>query len=71
MQKMPPDLQHAARTAALRVEKLLLEMLVENKLGEVAVVVSWSQLEPEKRVTTKAKTIRIARGQMSVIEKVE
>ena len=67
----PPELQHAARVAAKRVEKLLLEMLTERKLGEVAVVVSWGTLEPEKRVIEKDHVVKIGRGRMSDLESVE
>lgn len=71
MPDMPPELQHAAHTAARRVEKLLLEMMVNRELGEVAVVVSWGQLEPEKRVTTKAHVVKVGRGRLERLTEVE
>jgi hypothetical protein len=70
MPETPANLQHAARAAALRVEKLLVEMLANHELGEVAVVVSWGQLEPEKRVVQKARVIKVGRGHFETVEKV-
>lgn len=60
-------IQHAARTAARRVEKLLIEMLTEKKLGEVAVVVSWDGLDPEKRIVEKDKRVKVGRGRFEDI----
>jgi len=68
MTETPSPILHAARTAARRVERLLIEMLTEKKLGEVAVVVSWGQLEPEKRVIEKDRVVKVGRGQASEIE---
>jgi hypothetical protein len=67
MPATPPAWQHAAKAAAARVERLLLEMLAKNEVGEVAVVVSWGQLEPEKRVTTKATVVKVGRGRMTAL----
>lgn len=69
--KPPTHISHAARAAAMRVQQLLLEMLTSNEIGEVAVVVGWGALEPQKRVTTKSKCVKVARGQMVQIETVE
>jgi len=66
-----PDLQHAARAAASRVEKLLIEMLTSQEVGEVAVIVSWGQLEAEKRVTTKARVVKVGRGRMQTLNSAE
>jgi hypothetical protein len=71
MSTTPPELQHAAKTAAARVEKLLIEMLANQQVGEVAVVVSWGQLEPEKRVTTKDRVVKVGRGRMTALERVD
>lgn len=64
-----PEIEQAVNRAAASVRRLLLEMLTADELGEVAVVIGYHSLEPEKRVTTKARTIRVARGRMTAIER--
>lgn len=71
MADAPPNLQHAARTAAARVEKLLLEMLIANQLGEVTVVVGYSQLEPLRTIIERAPTVKVGRGRMEMLERAE
>lgn len=63
-----PDIERAARLAAQRVEAMLVAMLSSGELGEVAVVVGLFELEPQKRVTTKARTVKVARGH-SLVER--
>ena len=71
MPETPTELHHAARTAARRVEKLLIEMLAEKKTGSVVVVVGWGTLEPEKHIIEKDRTVKIGRGRMEAIERIE
>lgn len=68
MARTPSEVQHAARVAARRVEKLLIDMLDNNEIGEVAVVVSWSHLEPLKRVVERDGIVKIGRGRFEAIE---
>lgn len=67
MPETPPELQHAARTAARRVEKMLLEMLHNREIGEVTVVVSWGQLEPVKHVIERDRVVKVGRGRMEML----
>lgn len=64
-----PEIEQAAKQAAERVRRLIVQMLADGEIGEVAVVIGYHELEPEKRVTTKAKTVKVARGQMTVIDR--
>lgn len=57
-----PEIEQAANRAAARVKDMIIAMLVANELGEVAVIVGFSSLEPEKRVREKAKIVKVARG---------
>lgn len=66
----PNEIARAAHLAAQRLEAMLVEMLEAGQVGEVAIVVSISGLDPEKRVTTKGKTVRVARGIATGIETV-
>lgn len=70
MAAQTPEIERVAQRAAESVKAMLIDMLAAGELGEVVVIVGFAGLEPEKRVTTKAKTIRYARGQMSAIERV-
>lgn len=67
----PQDHQRAARLAMNSLEKMLIEMLIANEVGEVAVVVGWGQLEPQKRVTKRARVVKIARGSMEKLRPAE
>jgi len=67
MRETPPEIEQAARAAAARVKDMIVAMLLANETGEVAVVVSWGQLHPEKRVTTKARAVKVARGAMQAL----
>lgn len=69
--KPPPHISHAAKLAAVRVQEMLIEMLMDGQVGEVAVVVDWGHLTPQKRVTTKAKGVKVARGTFTSVETVE
>ena len=62
-----PEQERAAKLVAERVRKLVLDMLIAQELGEVAVIVTYHDLEPLKRVITPAKKVRIARGQMTAL----
>lgn len=59
-----PEIEQAARAAAARVKDMIVAMLMANELGEVAVIVGFSSLEPEKRIREKAKIVKVARGRL-------
>lgn len=67
----PPELQHAARTVARRVEKLVLEMLLRQELGEVTIVVGWGSLQPIKTVATKDTAVKVGRGRLDTLTEAE
>lgn len=52
----------AARKAVQRLEAMLVEMMENGEVGEAAVVVTPGDLTPEKRVTKKARSVKIAVG---------
>lgn len=66
----PEHIARAARQAALRVEKLLVEMLLANESGEVAIEVHAGGLQPLKRVEKRAPLIKLNRGHHAKIESV-
>jgi hypothetical protein len=59
---MSTEIHRAAVLAAERMVPLLVEMLTNGEVGEVAVVVTTHDLTPEKRVTKRARSVRVARG---------
>lgn len=59
----------AARIAAERAEAMVVEMLTLGQTGEVVILVTALGLEPEKRVVTKGKRVRI-RDEYALIETV-
>lgn len=71
MSQTPPELEHAARVVAKRVEKLVLEMLASNQVGEVAVLVSWGTLQPVKRINDQDAIVKVGRGRMSALKRAE
>lgn len=71
MSQTPPEIEQAARLAATRVKDMIVTMLMADEVGEVAVVVSVGQLEPQKRVTTRARAVKIGRGRLVNVTKVE
>lgn len=64
------SIERAANLAASRVKQLLIEMLSQGETGEVAIVVSYGFLEPQKRPIEKAKAIKVARGQLDRVERI-
>lgn len=67
---MPATLDHAraARQAALRVERLLLEMLQAGERGDVRVEVTAAGLQPVVRKEERAPLIKVARGHVTHTE---
>lgn len=61
-----PEIERAAQIVAERVKTLVIAMLDAGELGEVAVVVGYFDLKPEKRVTTEGKAVKVARGQTAI-----
>lgn len=70
MAETPPELLSVAKRAAAKVEEMVIEMLIANELGEVAIVIGFNQLEPEKRKRDKRGAIKLERGRWTVIERV-
>lgn len=63
-----PDMARAAKAAASRVEKMLLEMLEAPQLGEVRVEVTAAGLQVIKRAEVRKKLIKVNRGEVAEIE---
>lgn len=60
---MATEGQDRATTRAAAIVKAMLdEMLALGQTGEVVIVVTVMGLEPEKRVVTKGKTVRVRDG---------
>jgi hypothetical protein len=66
----PSDIERAAQQAADRVKEYLIHMLTHTQVGEIAIIVGYTQLEIEQRRNEKKKVIRVARGEHVVIEHV-
>lgn len=64
----PPHIQATAKRAAASVEALIIEMLLANELGEVAVIIGYAELTPERRVRDRRKGIKVPRGHSVAIE---
>lgn len=64
----PTGIERAANLAAIRVKKLLIEMLLSNELGDVIVEVGHSDLQPVKRVKRPTGVIRVSRGHEHLLE---
>lgn len=68
MTETPPHIARAARRAALAVERMVIEMLLERKTGKATIEVSRSGLTPIKQIDDEGPFIKIAMGQGSTIE---
>lgn len=62
MPYLSPEIERAAHLAAERAKAMLIDMLTKGEVGEVAILVGLFELEPEKRVSTKAKSVKVRRG---------
>lgn len=64
------DIERAAHRAALKVKKMLIDMLAENRVGSVTVEVTFAGLQPIKRIDEREPVIRVSRGVATPIETV-
>ena len=65
-----PRRQGPVYHAALRVKKMLIEMLMAEQLGAVLVEVTPAGLQPVKRIEDRPARIKVSRGQNMPIETV-
>lgn len=63
-----PHIARAARQAAQRFEQMLVEMLTNNRTGEVGAEVFAGGVQPFMRSEVKGKTIRVNYGVATEIE---
>lgn len=64
------EIEQIADRASQAVRAALVEMLTENRLGEVAAVIGPNELNVEKRPKLKVRTIKLHSGHGAVIERV-
>lgn len=65
-----PGIERAAHQVAIKVKKMVIEMLAANQQGNVRVEVGHGDLQPIKLIEERGKHIRVSRGQATPIETV-
>lgn len=68
---VPPGIERAAHQAALKVKKMLIEMLLAEQTGAVGVEVTVAGLQPIQRVEQRDRVIRVSRQQATPIERIK
>lgn len=66
-----PGIERAAHQVAIKVKKMVIEMLTANQQGSVSVEVGRDDLQPVKHIEVRGKHSKVSRGQATPIEHVE
>lgn len=67
----PPHIERAANRAAVKVKQLIIEMMMAQQLGSVAVEVTPDGLQPVKYTEDRQKTIKFGRADSTTIKVLE